>query len=308
MKAILFLTIALVIFSCQENDKNKSLTKSTEVSTHNEVFTLPKLPEFMIFAGQRINLTDEDIRERLEREVLVNAYFQSSTVQSLKRAGRYFPAIEKTLKSKGVPDDFKYLAVIESGLTQAVSPAGAQGFWQFMPFTAADHALEISDEVDERLHIQKSTEAACDYLLGAQTLLKDWLLTAASYNRGIGGVQQDMKWQRTTSYFDTYMNSETARYVFRILAVKLIFEDPISYGYDTSKIEIYKPFQTKIVSVRESIPNLAEWSISKGINYKILIKLNPWLLGNKLTINGNKQYTIELPVSTCNLKPYKFYK
>jgi len=308
MKLFLSFILVLLIASCQSNEKSKLTQNESPVLEQDQVFTLPKLPDHMMFCGQRINLTDEDIRERLEREVLVNAYFQSSTVQSLKRAGRYFPAIERTLKTHGVPDDFKYLAVIESGLTQALSPAGAQGFWQFMPFTAADHQLELSDEVDERLHIQKSTVAACEYLLGAQKLLNDWLLTAASYNRGIGGVQQDMKWQRTTSYFDTYMNAETARYVFRILAVKLIFEDPLAYGYDVTKIEIYKPFSTKVVTIQESITNLADWAISKGINYKLLVKLNPWILGNKLTVKSGKRYEIELPAENCNLKPYKFYK
>ena len=260
----------------------------------------------MSFCGQTINLEDEDIRERLDREILVNVYYQSSTLQTFKRANRFFPAMEKILKENGVPDDFKYLAVIESNLIQAVSPAGAKGFWQFMPGTAAEYKLQINNEVDERLNIKKSTIAACRYLNFANDTLKDWILAAAAYNRGIGGVRSDMRWQRTENYFDTHMNSETSRYVFRILAVKLILENPEKYAYNLKEIEVYKPFRTFSVPIRESIPNLAEWSIKKGINYKILIKLNPWILTNKLTVKDNAFY-IQLPHADFNLKPYEAY-
>ncbi len=270
------------------------------------VFALPPLPDHMYFCGQKINLQDEDIRERLDREILVNAYFQSSTALSFKRAGRYFPEIERILKSENVPDDFKYLAVIESGLAQAVSPVGAQGFWQFMPFTAKEFHLEMSNEVDERLHIEKSTRAACEYIRNAHGELRDWLLTAASYNRGIGGVRQDMKWQGTDHYFDTDMNSETARYAYRILAVKIIFEHPRAYGYDVENMEIYEPFLTKKMKITKSIPNLAKWALSKGYNFKIVTKLNPWIKGNKLTIK-KKTYEILLPSASENLKPYRKY-
>jgi hypothetical protein len=191
-------------------------------------------------------------------------------------------------------------------LVQATSPVGAQGFWQFMPFTAKQYDLEINDEIDERLHVEKSTRAACAYLRDAQDTLKDWLLASASYNRGIGGVRQDMRWQGTDHYFDTDQNSETARYVFRILAVKLIFENPKAYGFNTDKIKLYEPFKTKRVVVKQSIPNLARWALEKGINFKILTKLNPWLKGNKLTIK-NKTYQLLLPSESENLKPYKQY-
>lgn len=267
---------------------------------------LPVLPEEMLFCGQKISLVDEDIRERLDKEILVNAYYQSATLQALKRANRYFPVIERILKENSIPEDFKYLAVIESGLVQAVSPAGAQGFWQFMPGTAKEHDLLMNGEVDERLNIEKSTKAACDYLRYANDTLKDWVLAAASYNRGIGGVRSDMRWQGTTNYFDTHMNSETGRYVFRILAMKLIFENPDAYGYNVKEIELYKPFKTFSVTINNSISNLAEWSIEKGINYKILIKLNPWLLGNKLTIH-KRSFKIKLPKKEFNLKPYQAY-
>ncbi len=302
-KLLLFIT--LVVVSCS-NQKEKSPIEKNAQNTEIGFATIPNLPESMTFAGEKILLQDEDIIERLDREVLTNAYYQSATTQMLKRANRWFPAIERILKEEKIPDDFKYLAVIESGLVQATSPVGAQGFWQFMPFTAKQYDLEINDEIDERLHIEKSTRAACAYLRDAQDTLKDWLLASASYNRGIGGVRQDMRWQGTDHYFDTDQNSETARYVFRILAVKLIFENPKAYGFNTDKIKLYEPFKTKRVVVKQSIPNLARWALEKGINFKILTKLNPWLKGNKLTIK-NKTYQLLLPSESENLKPYKQY-
>lgn len=301
-KLLLFIT--LVVVSCS-NEEEKS-PKENALNTEIGFATIPNLPESMTFAGEKILLQDEDIIERLDREVLTNAYYQSATTQMLKRANRWFPMIERILKEENIPDDFKYLAVIESGLVQATSPVGAQGFWQFMPYTAEQYDLEISDEIDERLHVEKSTRAACAYLRDAQDTLKDWLLASASYNRGIGGVRQDMRWQGTDHYFDTDQNNETARYVFRILAVKLIFENPKVYGFDTDKIKLYEPFKTKRVVVKQSIPNLAKWALEKGINFKILTKLNPWLKGNKLTIK-NKTYQLLLPTESENLKPYKQY-
>jgi hypothetical protein len=301
-KLLLFIT--LVVVSCS-NEEEKS-PKENALNTETGFATIPNLPESMNFAGEKVLLQDEDIIERLDREVLTNAYYQSATTQMLKRANRWFPMIERILKEENIPDDFKYLAVIESGLVQATSPVGAQGFWQFMPYTAKQYDLEISDEIDERLHVEKSTRAACAYLRDAQDTLKDWLLTSASYNRGIGGVRQDMRWQGTDHYFDTDQNNETARYVFRILAVKLIFENPKAYGFDTDKIKLYEPFKTKRVVVKQSIPNLAKWALEKGINFKILTKLNPWLKGNKLTIK-NKTYQLLLPTESENLKPYKQY-
>ncbi|MEN9997296.1 MAG: hypothetical protein RI922_286 [Bacteroidota bacterium] len=305
MKVILVLVPFIALLACQAEKKHEELANEIHEA---KLHTVPDLPKEMTFCGEKINLEDEDIRERLDKEILVNAYFQSSTFQAMKRAPRYFPEMEHTLKANGIPEDFKYLAVIESNLIQAVSPVGAQGFWQFMPFTAKEHDIVMNEEVDERLNIRKSTIAACEYLKTAHDTLKDWVLTAASYNRGIGGVRSDMRWQGTNNYFDTHMNSETGRYVFRILAMKLIFENPEAYGYDMKAIELYKPFKTKTVVVKESIPNLAEWAIEQGFNYKILVKLNPWLLTNKLTIKNNKTYSILLPAEGTKLKPYESYK
>lgn len=307
MKIIIsfFLITVILIFSCSRSEKQK-VASDDIIQAEKPLYYIPNLPLKINFCGQEISLEDEDVRERLDREVLVNAYYHSSTIGILKRAHRFFPTIEKYLKKENVPDDFKYLAVIESSLQQAISPAGAQGFWQFMPFTAKEFNLEISEEVDERLNIEKSTIAACQYLKKAQDTLKDWLLTAASYNRGIGGVRSDMRWQQSEHYFDTEMNSETSRYVFRILAMKLIMTNPKAYGYAIDQIELYDPFKVKSIIVSESIDNLAEWSKNKGINYKILVKLNPWLKTNNLTIH-KKYYKLLLPSSEENLKPYKKY-
>lgn len=306
MKIISFLFLILLLLSC-ENKATQQKSNVVKTLPAADPFTLPDLPKEMEFCGQKINLEDEDILERLDKELLVNAYYHSATIQAMKRANRYFPMIERILKENGIPEDFKYLAVIESGLIQAVSPAGAQGFWQFMPGTAKEHDLLMNIEVDERLNIEKSTYAACNYLKFANDTLKDWILAAASYNRGIGGVRSDMRWQFTNNYFDTHMNSETGRYVYRILAVKLIFENPSEYGYTIKESELYKPFQTKIVKVNESILNLAEWAVAQGFNYKIVRKLNPWILGNKLTVK-NKEFTLLLPKESFNLKPYAAYK
>lgn len=251
-------------------------------------------------------LTDEDVMERLDREIMTNAFFQSATTAYLKRANRWFPVIEKILKEEGLHEDFKYLAVIESGLVQAVSPVGAQGFWQFMPVTGEQYNLEISSEVDERLDVEKSTHAACQYLKKSYSELNDWMLATASYNRGVGGVQQDMAWQGTEHYFDTDQNSETGRYVFRLLAIKLIFENPAAYGFPLDKIQLYEPFKTKAVTVSETIPNIAAWALERGFNFKIVQKLNPWLKSNKLTVK-NKTYRLLLPAANENLKPYKAY-
>jgi membrane-bound lytic murein transglycosylase D len=299
----LFSILCCLLFACTSTATKVSVINNDTFSPNS----LPDLPDKMSFCGQTINLEDEDIRERLDREILVNVYYQSSTLQAFKRANRFFPAMEKVLKENGVPDDFKYLAVIESNLMQAVSPAGAQGFWQFMPGTAAEYNLLINNEVDERLNIKKSTVAACRYLKFANDTLKDWILAAAAYNRGVGGVRSDMRWQRTKNYFDTHMNSETSRYVFRILAMKLILENPEKFAYNLKEIKVYKPFRTFSVPIKESIANLAEWSIENGINYKILLKLNPWILTNKLTVKGTTFY-IQLPHADFNLKPYEAYK
>lgn len=301
---IAFCIIALTACSKSVPEQRPAQDKAPKTIVQTVVF--PPLPEKMTFAGETIVLTDEDIMERLDREILMNAYYNSATTGYFKRANRWFPTIERILREEGIPEDFKYLAIIESGLVQAVSPVGAQGFWQFMPVTGKQYDLEISPEVDERLHVEKSTRAACQYLKNAYSELRDWIWASASYNRGVGGVRQDMAWQKTDHYFDTDQNNETGRYFFRLLAIKLIFEHPEAYGYFPDKMQLYEPFQTKSVTITETIPNIAEWAIEQGFNFKIVQKLNPWLKTNKLTVR-NKTYEVLLPAADENLKPYKEY-
>ena len=222
--AFLLFCFILISGACtQQNDKGIPEV-DTEISADNG-FVLPPLPDTVLFCGKAIALENFDMRERLDKEIIVNTFYHSSTIQSLKRANRYFETLEKTLRQEDVPDDFKYLCLIESGLTQAVSPAGARGFWQFMPKTAKEYGLRVDKEVDERLHIEKSTIAACNYLKDANAKFEDWILVAASYNMGMGGVQSALTDQEVGNYFDLHLNNETSRYVFRILALKIIFEN-----------------------------------------------------------------------------------
>ena len=302
IRAFFLFTLLIVVACTSPSNKGIKLYKALKQS-HQSPLIFPELPKSIKFAGETVVLTDEDILEKLDREVLLNAYYQSATTGYFKRAHRYFPLIERILKEENIPNDFKYLAIIESGLQQAVSPVGAQGFWQFMPATAKIYDLKMTPEIDERLHIEKSTRAACHYLKDAQQTLNNWIHTTASYNRGVGGVLSDMKWQGTTHYFDTEQNSETGRYVYRLLAMKIIFENPEAYGFYPKKMQKYEPIPTKTVTISESIPNLASWAIEQGINLKILRKLNPWLISTHLTIK-NETYTFLLPAKSARLKPY----
>jgi hypothetical protein len=296
------LLIALFVISCKEDSsKRKEKTK-----LFSNTLVLPKLPSSILFFNENINLEDEDIRERLDREIITNVYFQSSTTFALKRANRFFHEIERILAYEDVPEDFKYVAVIESNLSEVTSPVGANGFWQFMPYTAKEYGLIINDEVDERLNLSKSTHAACAFIKNANAIFGDWVNACASYNRGIGGVQSDMKWQKTNHYFDTDMNNETGRYVFRIMAIKLIMENPEKYGFYIPEHQLYKPFSTKEIRCKSAISNLAEWAKTKGINLKILRKLNPWLISNKLTIRPS-DFVIKLPSKNENLKSFNSY-
>lgn len=299
-----FFVVVLIMASCAQSNDSDRVKPNQEV-VNNAFFIIPKIPNSMELCGETIDLTDIDVRDRLDREILANAYFHSSTMLYLKRANRFFPAIEKMLKEKNIPDDIKYLSVIESGLSHATSPAGARGFWQFMPETAEEFDLEVNDYIDERLNLEKSTFAACNYLSLAKDSLQDWFLAIASYNRGVGGVRSDLKWQESTDYFDTHMNNETGRYIFRMMAIKLIMENPREYGYDLSKMELYPPYQTKAIKVSGGIKDVAKWAVNNGVNYKIVKILNPWILKNSLP--SNQTFEILLPTNEMNLKPRRAY-
>lgn len=257
-------------------------------------------PTEIDFAGEKTPLQIADVRERFDRELLVNANLDATTLIIIKRANRAFPVIEPILKKYGVPDDFKYLAVIESGLVNAVSPAGARGVWQFMPATGKEYALEINDIVDERYHLEKSTEAACKYLLKAKEKFGSWTLAAASYNGGVAGVNNQISFQGVENYYDLLLTEETSRYVFRILALKEIMQKPEQYGFNVLESEKYPVIPTKTVEVTTSIPDLAVWAKEQGINYKILKIHNPWLRDRKLDNKTGKKYILEIPLKGYN--------
>lgn len=249
------------------------------------------------FCGEKTPMHIADVQERLDREITINRNLHASTELVIKRANRYFPVIEPILKKHGVPDDFKYLAVIESKLENAVSPAGARGIWQFMPATAKEYKMEVNTFVDERYHLEKSTEAACKYLLDAKQKLGSWTLAAAAYNGGMAGVTKQIERQKITpDYYDLLLTEETSRYVFRILALKEIMQNPEKYGYSIPVNELYQPIATKTIEVNTAIENLADWANEQGINYKILKIHNPWLRDISLKNTSGKTYKIEIPI------------
>lgn len=254
-------------------------------------------PKNLDFAGEKVPLKIADVHERMDKELLINEYLHGSTNLIIRRANRSFPIIEPILKKYGVPDDFKYLAVIESALVNVVSPAGARGVWQFMPATAKENGMEVNESVDERYHLEKSTEAACKYLLDAKSKLGSWTLAAASYNGGIAGITRQIDGQKVTDYYDLLLTEETSRYVFRILALKEIMLHPELYGFNVKKEDLYEMLPTRQVMVDSSISNLAEFALSQGINYKILKIHNPWLRDKKLDNKLKKVYIIEIPTS-----------
>mgnify|MGYP005811267033 CR=1 FL=1 len=254
-----------------------------------------KVPEKLSFAGEDVPLQMQDVRERFERELYVNVYWQSNMILLMKRSSKYLPTIEKILEEQGVPDDFKYLAIAESGLLNVVSPADARGFWQILKGTAKDYGLEVNDQVDERYHLEKSTKAACKYLRSAHAHFGNWTSVAASYNAGIAGIRRRKEEQKQNNYFDLHLVEETSRYLFRILAFKEIFENPKTYGFTLDEEDFYQMPTLKELTVGDDIPDLAAWAIRQGSNYKELKQYNPWLRDNKLPVKRGRQYTIKLP-------------
>ncbi|MFD2910140.1 transglycosylase SLT domain-containing protein [Flavobacterium ardleyense] len=251
----------------------------------------------MNFSNEEVPAYIADVQERLDREMVTNMNFHTNTTLVIKRANKVFPIIEPILAKYGVPDDFKYLAVIESSLVNAVSPAGARGIWQFMPATAKEKGMEVTDEVDERYHLEKSTEAACKYLLVAKERFGSWTLAAASYNGGMAGVSNKMKEQQVTNYYDLLLTEETSRYVFRILALKEIMKNAPKYGFAIPNEALYSNIPTKKVVIDSTITDLASFALTQGVNYKILKIHNPWLRDRKLTVASGKQYEIEIPTT-----------
>jgi membrane-bound lytic murein transglycosylase D len=253
------------------------------------------IPDEMLFAGEKVPLENFDTRESLDRELLVNAYWHSRTLLVLKKSKRYFSIIEPILKKYGIPEDFKYIPLAESGFENIVSPAGASGVWQLLESTAREYGLEVNNVVDERYHLEKSTEAACKFFLESYEKYQNWTLTAASYNVGRKGIQYQIDRQQACNYYDLLWNDETGRYIFRILAFKLIAENPQQFGFQLEENDYYPTLPLYEVKIDSAIPNLAEFATRYSINYKILKLFNPWLRDNFLTNERGKTYLIKIP-------------
>ncbi len=254
-----------------------------------------EFPSQITFAGEPVPMDLFDVMESMDRELLSNTYFHSQTIRLIKMAHRFFPQIEPVLKKNLVPDDFKYLAVAESGLMQVVSPAKAVGFWQLMKGTAQDYGLEVNGEVDQRYHVGLSTEVACQYLIDSFRKYGNWTMTAASYNAGRRGMDRQIERQKKDNYYDLLLNEETARYLYRVLAFKLIFEDPEAYGFKLSEKDLYPEIPSFTVEVDSAVSNFADFADEFDTNYKILKYMNPWLRDNKLSNPSRNTYEIILP-------------
>ncbi|WP_034922014.1 lytic transglycosylase domain-containing protein [Gillisia sp. CAL575] len=292
-----FISICAVsIQAVQEAPDAQIITDPTTkvVGENYAIYALP-MPENLNFAGEAVPIENPDIYERMDRELLVNTYWQSNALLLLKRANKYFPVIEPILKEYGVPDDFKYLAVIESGLTQAVSPAKAVGFWQILEGTGKDFKLEINDNVDERYHIEKSTRVACEYLKKSKERFGTWTMAAAAYNAGNTGVLRQLERQDVSKYYDLLLGEETGRYVFRILALKEIMSNSKKYGFNYNEDQLYKDIPTYRVKVDTAVTDFAAFAKDLDINYKILKIHNPWLRDSYLNNKSGKTYFLDIP-------------
>ncbi len=295
---ILAIGLILAFFINSTNSESNPEKRYYENYKNDYRIYSPPIPTKIDFAGEKTPLNIFYIAEKYEREILVNTYWHSNTLLLLKRANRWFPIIEPILKKNNIPNDFKYLALIESGFTQIKSPAGACGFWQFMKTTAKEYNLEVNREVDERYNVEKSTEAACKYLLDSHEKFGSWTAVAASYNVGKGGLNKQLNLQKMNSYYDLSLNSETARYLFRILAIKTIFSKPSKYGFQLREKDLYPPLETYTIDIDSINVNWADFAISNNISYSTLKVLNPWLRTPLLHNPSAKKYSIKLPMKS----------
>ena len=303
-KLFYFFFICIFIFLAQffifssKMKNNDELFKSQFQDNYN-IYSIVK-PKKLDFAGEKVPIFSSEIWERLDKEMLKNIYWQSNTLLYIKRANKYFPTIEKILKDNNVPDDFKYLALIESGLENVVSPSGAAGFWQFLKTTAKEYGLEVNSYVDERYNLEKSTEAACKYLLESYQQFGSWTMAAASYNMGRSRTKKIIKLQDSNNYYNLHLNSETSRYVFRIIAIKEILQNPDEYGFNFRSNDLYEFESYKIIDIDTTITDLYFFAKIHEINYKMLKLYNPWLRKGSLPDESRKMYHIKIPFNKSN--------
>lgn len=293
--AIVFTLIFAVKSSVDNPTVDKTPLKEAKSSSMRTKVTSLPIPRDLNFAGEMVPLHENEVLERVDREFLVNTYWQSNAMLLMKRSKKYFPIMKPILASYGVPEDFLYLAVAESGLEPLRSPAGAAGFWQLMKGTARDYKLEVNANVDERYHIEKATAVACEYLLKAKEKFGSWTLAAAAYNAGNRGIARALKKQQADNYYDLLLGQETGRYVFRILALKTIMQDPVAYGFKLQKKDYYLLAPTKRIELNKPIRNLSEFAKTHGISYKTLKRHNTWLRQGHLNNRSRKNYLIKIP-------------
>ena len=297
LTALVLIGTIIIIFSVTEGFKGFSGTSRCTNRASDTVQSIQpfKLPDSVAFAGEKMPLDNFDTRESLEREILISAYRHSSTILIIKRANRYLPLIEKILKNNNIPDDFKYLAAAESEYSNMVSPAGATGFWQIMPETGREEGMEINTVVDERYDVEKSTQFACDYFLKSYEKYGTWTLAAASYDGGRAAIDEQIAIQHQANYYDLLLSDETARYIFRAVAYKMIITNPERFGFNIGKDELYPEIKYYEVKVDTAISSFSDFAEKFGTNYKMLKLLNPWLRKPYLTPKPGKEYKIKIP-------------
>ncbi len=295
--ALTTLIVAASILLFQNFISKETLNNNEIVKEFPQEYKIisPNIPSNLEFCDERVPIDNFEVYERLDREFIVNTYWHSLMILTLKRANRWFPVIEPILKKNNIPDDFKFLCVTESTLLNLISPSNAVGFWQILKGSGQELGLEINDEVDERYSVEKSTEAACKYLRSAYEKFGNWTMAAASYNMGRNGINDQLGRQKTNNYYNLVLNDETSRYVFRIIATKIMMNNPSEYGFDLKPEDLYKPYEMDEVFIDSTVLNWADFAIARGINYKILKLYNPWLRDNFLTNKQKKSYTIKLP-------------
>lgn len=292
------LTLLGILAPSESATASPSATHShdSDAAMHMSPVIAPSVPESVTFAGKKISLDDIDMWERLDRELSAMSYTHGNTLLAIKRANRYFPVMAPILKEQGIPADMIYLAAIESTLNpRAVSPAKAAGMWQFMPSTGKEYGLEVGNDVDERYDVEKSTRAACRYLKDAYAKYGNWESVAASYNGGMARVTNELAAQQASSAYDLWLAEETMRYMFRLLAMKMIMESPRDYGFNLTASQLYQPLEYTEVTVNGPVDNWAQWAIDHGTDYMTLREHNPWIRAKSLANKSGKTYKVRIP-------------